>query len=144
MSGTTGTGPENSLPIKIAGEIIKVYADEGPEYISRMANYINYIIDDFNSKKGSSVRQTILLIYAALELCNTLFQEREGRMTEDERKFEKMYEIELFNHKKTQNQLEAAEKRLAETERQLAEVRKDLDDFVNAFDLETGKTKKGI
>jgi len=135
MSEINGTG-ENSLSVKIAGEILKVYADEGPEYIMRMANYINYIINEFNFKKGHSVRQNILLVYATLELCNALFKERDNKMTPDERNYEKMFQMELFSHKKTQDQLEAAQKRLSEAERELASVRKDLDDFINMYDSE--------
>ena len=127
---------DKSMSVKIGGEIIKVFADEGPEYIMRMANYINYVISEFNSKKGHTVRQNILLVYATLELCNALFKERDNKMTPDERNYEKMFQMELFSHKKTQDQLEAAQKRLSDAERELATVRKDLDDFLNMYDSE--------
>ena len=135
MSDINGSG-DGAMSIKIGGEILKVYADEGPEYIMRMANYINYIISEFNSKKGHSVRQNILLVYACLELCNALFKERDNKMTPDERNYEKMFQMELKNHKTTQEQLEAAQKRLSGTERELASMRKDLDEFVNMYDAE--------
>ena len=135
MSDINNTA-DKSLSVKIAGEIIKVYADEGPEYIMRMANYINYVINEFNTKKGHSVRSNILLVYAALELCNALFKERDNKMTPDERNYEKMFQMELFSHKKTHDQLEAAQKRLSEAEKELSSVRKDLEDFINMYDTE--------
>ncbi|MCL2703488.1 MAG: cell division protein ZapA [Defluviitaleaceae bacterium] len=139
MSDINDAGTDNSLAVKISGEVIKVYADDGPEYIMRMANYINYIIDEFKAKKGHGVRQTILLAYAALELCHAYFQERDSQMTETERSYEKMFQMEVFSHKRTKDQLDSTEKRLADTERQLSQVRKDLDDFVSAFNTETGE-----
>jgi len=127
---------DKSMSVKIAGEIINVYAEEGQEYITRMSNYINYIVNEFNKKKGPNVRQPVQLAYAALELCNTLFTERDSRMSESERNFEKMFQMEVFSHKRTQDTLDAVEKRLADAERRLAEMNQELDEFVKAFDAE--------
>lgn len=124
-----------ALNVKIGGETVKVFAAEGPEYIQRMANYINYIIDDFNNKKGRAVRQSLLLVYAALELCDTLFREKDKKLTPSERSYEKMFQMEVFSHKRTQDALETAAKRLEEMEAELLEVRSELNDFLKAFEL---------
>jgi hypothetical protein len=115
------------LAVDIAGETVKVYAENGQEYIIRMANYINFIIDDFNKKKGPHVRQSIQLIYAALDLCDALFTERDGKMTESERDYEKQFQMEVFSHKRTQDQL-------AETEKLLEQTRRELDEYIKTFD----------
>jgi len=134
-------GGERSLSVIIAGENVKVHAEEGIEYITRMANYINYIVNEFNAKKGHSVRQSLLLTYACLELCDALFRERESKMTASDRNYEKMFQMEVFAHKKTQDLLDTSQKQLTETEKELAQVRKDLEDFINAFDKEKEKGK---
>lgn len=139
-----GSTDDKSMSVKIAGETIKVYSDKGPEHIVRMANYINYITDEFNAKKGHSVRQTTLLAYAALEICNTLFTERDSHMSPDEREYEKKYQMELFSHKKTQDQLNITEKLLMETDGELAKVRKDLEKFVNALGPLSDEIKEDV
>jgi hypothetical protein len=118
---------ENSLSVKICNETVLVYSEEGPDYILRMANYIHYLVDELNEKKGKGVPQTLLLVYAALELCNSLFDERNSKMSAKERTYEKMFHMEVFNHKKTQDSLAAAEKRLEELERRISTMTKDLE-----------------
>ncbi|MDR1704673.1 MAG: cell division protein ZapA [Clostridiales bacterium] len=132
---------ENSLAVKICNETVRVTSEEGPDYILRMANYINYIVDEFNEKKGKGVPQTLLLVYAALELCNSLFGERDNKMSAKERNYEKMFHMEVFNHKKTQDSLAAAEKRLDEAERRLNILTKELESITAAAENANGDKK---
>jgi hypothetical protein len=139
MNETKAEKNDSSLAVNIAGDMIKVYAEEGPEFIMRMANYINHVIKDFNSKKGHSVRQNTLLTYACLELCHSLFIERDSKMSDSERSYEKMFNMEVANHKNTQELLSITEKKLKDTEKKLAKVQKEYDDFVKEFDAGTEK-----
>ena len=66
----------NTLVVKIAGETINVYAEEGQDYIRRMTDYINSITDGFVAKKGAVVSPQVQLAFAALELCDELFKTR--------------------------------------------------------------------
>jgi cell division protein ZapA (FtsZ GTPase activity inhibitor) len=111
---------DKSLSVDIAGEVINIYADEGPEHIARIAEYINNIVNNFNAKKGPGVRKSVQLTFAALEICNTLFAERENKMTDSERNYEKMYHIEVQNHKRTQERLD--------------ETLKELEEYIRTFD----------
>jgi hypothetical protein len=138
-----GQNNDNTLVVNIAGENIKVYAEEGTEYVMRMANYINYIINEFNQRKGPGIRQNIQLSYVALELCQALFKERDSKMSKSERNYEKMFHMEVFNHRKTQDQLAAAEKKLAEAEQELDEAKNELIECIKKYDamLEDNETK---
>ncbi|MCL2407413.1 MAG: cell division protein ZapA [Defluviitaleaceae bacterium] len=130
--------------VTVAGELISVSCDhEDPEYVDRLANYINYIIKEFNSRRGYGISKAITLMYACLDLCDTLFRERDSKMPEAERSFEQMFHQEVFAHKRTADALLTLEKRLAEIEKRLEDTMVEYGKFVDDYEKELSGAAKG-
>lgn len=117
----------NRVEVIIDGQKVKLTAHESAEYIQEVARYIDEKVSEVNKlKSGSSTDSVTRWLLVALNIADELFKEREKK-TEHEAEpldsgLDSIREENLMLNEK-----------IAELQTELAQVRKEFDDFLEAF-----------
>lgn len=128
---------KNMTKVLIDGQVYSLSGQESEEYIQKVALYINNKLDELKKSDNGQMMSTRLLnVLLALNIADELFKERESVKTveaflgDKDRKIAELQEvIETFDTTE-----QSLNKRISELEKDVASYKKELDEYIEAFE----------
>jgi len=128
---------KNNTKVLIDGQVYTLSGQESEEYIQKVALYINNKLDTLKkSDNGQKMNTRLMNVLLALNIADELFKERtnaesfHARMDDKDRKIEALKNVVADS----EDEKEALKLRLDELEKDINSYKKELDEYIEAFE----------
>ena len=141
----------NKVDVVISGEVFTLVANEDAEYVQKLARYIDKKTGELNGCKSSAnINPATRALLIAINIADDLFKERErgerldvsnkavSREVEEEKKLNGDLSSEII--KMTMENRDLRDK-IARLESQLSDMKRELGDYIDAFDAASPNLK---